>query len=190
MNGDLVTQLKLYGRVAPEGAQIAMQKAVLEIERLRANNSSFASAAICHGDRRSGLLTCPNAPCDNCLQWQRQRAERAEADAAAVRELMNAYNLGGWTDAVAPMKRALAAEAERDALRALVGTVRDIAGCELRNVSDVDVETHSREIGAQFDALQAERDALRALLADIRAEGRITGDIAVRLIAALREGEK
>jgi hypothetical protein len=36
----------------------------------------------------------------------------ARADAAAVRELMNAYNLGGWTDAVEPMKRALRAEAE------------------------------------------------------------------------------
>jgi hypothetical protein len=30
-----------------------------------------------------------------------------------------------------------------------------------------------------------EQDALRALLSDIRAEGRITGDIAVRLIVAL-----
>jgi hypothetical protein len=35
---------------------------------------------------------------------------RSEADAAAVRELMNVYNLGGWTDAEAPMKRALLAE--------------------------------------------------------------------------------
>lgn len=36
---------------------------------------------------------------------------------AAVRELLNLYNLGGWTDAVAPMKRALAAEQERDDLK-------------------------------------------------------------------------
>ena len=46
----------------------------------------------------------------------------AQAGASAVRELMNVHNLGGWTDAVAPMKRALAAEAriaelERDAAR-------------------------------------------------------------------------
>lgn len=33
-----------------------------------------------------------------------QRAERAEQDAAAVRALMNLHNLGGWTDAEAPMK--------------------------------------------------------------------------------------
>ena len=51
------------------------------------------------------------------------------AERDALRELMNVYNLGGWTDAVAPMKRALAAEsalaamtqraeaAERDAAR-------------------------------------------------------------------------
>lgn len=48
-------------------------------------------------------------------QAERNKAERelaeVRADAAAVRELMNIYNLGGWTDAVAPMKRALAAEA-------------------------------------------------------------------------------
>lgn len=42
-------------------------------------------------------------------QLQRRLAE-AQRDAAAVRELMNVYNLGGWTDAVGPMKRALAAE--------------------------------------------------------------------------------
>lgn len=42
--------------------------------------------------------------------------KRLEQELAAVRELMNVYNLGGWTDAVEPMKRALAAEA-REALR-------------------------------------------------------------------------
>jgi hypothetical protein len=46
------------------------------------------------------------------------RVQAAEASEAAIRELMNVYNLGGWTDAVAPMKRALAAEAERDAAQA------------------------------------------------------------------------
>lgn len=35
-------------------------------------------------------------------------AARKETD--AIRELMNVYNLGGWTDAIGPMKRALAAE--------------------------------------------------------------------------------
>lgn len=44
-------------------------------------------------------------------------ADAYKADAEAVRELMNVYNLGGWTDAVAPMKRALLAE---KALQAIV----------------------------------------------------------------------
>ena len=35
-----------------------------------------------------------------------------EKELAALRELMNCYNLGGWTDALEPMKRALKAEAE------------------------------------------------------------------------------
>jgi hypothetical protein len=45
---------------------------------------------------------------------------KVKADEAAIRELMNVYNLGGWTDALEPMKRALKAEAERDAAVALV----------------------------------------------------------------------
>lgn len=48
------------------------------------------------------------------------RADAAERETEAIRTLMNAHNLGGWTDALAPMRRALAAEAEvksvRDAL--------------------------------------------------------------------------
>lgn len=39
------------------------------------------------------------------------------AENEAIRELMNCYNLGGWTDALEPMKRALKAEAEVAALK-------------------------------------------------------------------------
>lgn len=35
----------------------------------------------------------------------------AKAECDAIRELMNCHNLGGWTDAVGPMRRALKAEA-------------------------------------------------------------------------------
>lgn len=47
------------------------------------------------------------------------RAElaRVQAELAAVRALMDCYNLGGWTDALAPMQRALAAETELAKLR-------------------------------------------------------------------------
>lgn len=37
--------------------------------------------------------------------------DEARAEVDVLRELMNAYNVGGWTDAIAPMKRALTAEA-------------------------------------------------------------------------------
>lgn len=40
------------------------------------------------------------------------RVASLQAEVEALRELMNVYNLGGWTDAVEPMKRAL--QAERD----------------------------------------------------------------------------
>lgn len=42
-------------------------------------------------------------------QVERERDE-AKRDEQAIRVLMNSYNLGGWTDALQPMKRALEAE--------------------------------------------------------------------------------
>ena len=42
---------------------------------------------------------------------------RLQSENAAIRTLMNTYNLGGWTDALGPMERALRAEAEVVALR-------------------------------------------------------------------------
>lgn len=53
-------------------------------------------------------------------------------------------------------------------LKALVGTVRDITGCEVRNIDDIGVEQHSREIGARIAKLEAENAALAALVDDAR----------------------
>lgn len=60
-----------------------------------------------------------------CPEWKiRAVVDNLRADVAALRDLLNIYNVGGWTDALAPMQRALKAEAEiarltgeRDALR-------------------------------------------------------------------------
>lgn len=46
------------------------------------------------------------------LSQLRSELERVKGERDAIRELMNSYNLGGWTDAIAPMKRALAAESK------------------------------------------------------------------------------
>lgn len=59
----------------------------------------------------------------------REALREAQASEAAIRELMNCYNLGGWTDAEAAMKRALAAESRLasagvDALEEAVKVVR------------------------------------------------------------------
>lgn len=51
------------------------------------------------------------------LAEAREQRDEAAKDAAAVRELMNVYNLGGWTDAIAPMKRALSAEHQLEQMR-------------------------------------------------------------------------
>ena len=87
-------------------AAAALDAQAEEIAQLRSANSSFASESICHGDRQNDLLTCPKSPCDNCLQWQRRRADRAEADGKTTFDL--------WC---ATLDRAVKAEAEREALR-------------------------------------------------------------------------
>ncbi len=69
---------------------------------------------------------CHYVPADFARDLERELAERtrerdeALRDAAQVRELMNVYNAGGWTDADRLMK-------ERDALRAEVERLRKIA---------------------------------------------------------------
>jgi uncharacterized membrane protein len=79
---------------------------------------------------------------DEVAALRTELAEK-EAELAAIRELMNCYNIGGWTDSIEPMKRALKAEAElaeerheneqlialRDEYEELVGNVALILGC-------------------------------------------------------------
>lgn len=79
---------------------------------------------------------------DLCSQLESELFE-AKADAAAVRELMNAYNLGGWTDAVEPMKRALRAEASGliaaaapDLLAALQHCLREHGGYTIKGETE------------------------------------------------------
>lgn len=49
--------------------------------------------------------------------------ERLKAENVAIRHLMDCYNVGGWTDAISPMERALKAEAELAAIRSQEGSV-------------------------------------------------------------------
>lgn len=73
-----------------------------------------------------------------------KRIGELEHELAAVRELMNCYNLGGWTDANAAMKRALAAEAalaertkERDALLREIDLLRaSVSPSNLRDLGE------------------------------------------------------
>jgi hypothetical protein len=63
------------------------------------------------------------------------RIAELERELVAVRTLMNCYNLGGWTDSIGPMKRALEAEAQLAECRkdsnavvgGLVGLLKSIA---------------------------------------------------------------
>jgi hypothetical protein len=59
------------------------------------------------------------------LSAERAAREQAERNEVAIRELMNMHNLGGWTDALGPMKRALEAERELSEARAEVERLRE-----------------------------------------------------------------
>lgn len=52
------------------------------------------------------------------IESLRTQLAEARAEASGIRELMNCYNLGGWTDAHALLKERDAARAEAEALRA------------------------------------------------------------------------
>lgn len=78
---------------------------------------------------------------------QAAEIEALRAEVKAIRTLMDIYTLGGWTDAVEPMKRALAAEARaerlaealRDAKEKMLAQVKWVAcdcGCERDKPAD------------------------------------------------------
>ena len=69
----------------------------------------------------------------SALQVERERAEKEKRERVAITELMNCYNVGGWTDAVGPMLRAQQAEAERDKLRAALAALKEQVEADKRD---------------------------------------------------------
>ena len=61
--------------------------------------------------RLAGQENCDGSPYDEMMEAA-EEIDRLNAELAAIRALMNCYNIGGWTDAIEPMKRAETAEAE------------------------------------------------------------------------------
>lgn len=62
-----------------------------------------------------------------CLRESAAAIESLATENAAIRALMDIYNLGGWTDSLSLLERAERAEAERDAL---LQTLREIADAD------------------------------------------------------------
>lgn len=93
-------------------------------------------------------------------------------------------------DDYAALRAALTtAERERDEARAAIGTLRELVGCRSRNVGDVDMPTHTREImeALRHRAERAERvvEAVAELAAvDVVNGGEYYDDISVQPVLA------
>lgn len=94
------------------------------------------------------LAADPNLRSTNVL-WTHARNLERERDEA--REAFNAQ-VAAWYEAVE----------QRNALAALVGTIRQWFDIPLRNVSDLTPEGHSREIGEAVETLKRQRDEWKA----------------------------
>lgn len=118
----------------PESFAESFQRNWKANEELRAENASLrATVERLEGENDQLRQDRYDASRDGLLasEWVARtgKAERERdafrADAAAFRALMDTYNLGGWTDAAGPMRRALEVEAENAALRAEVARLRE-----------------------------------------------------------------
>lgn len=135
-------------------------------ERLRARAFRLATQDM-NGD--GAALAKEAADRIDQLERELQQAQRNET---AIRELMNVYNLGGWTDAEGPMKRALAAESSISAMRKalfksdewdagynLMGALHDLKRLGADAVSITTIERVLGQIASARAALHAQQSA-------------------------------
>jgi hypothetical protein len=113
--------------MAGREAEIKLRKDILEAYAfLRANNHSIPDesleyikyAALDYSYVLWRIEQCERESDSLAKMVDDLDAEKGKlvAENAAIRALMDSYNLGGWTDALAPMERALKAESEKAAL--------------------------------------------------------------------------
>ena len=86
------------------------------------------------------------------------QVEALKRENEAIRTLMNVYNLGGWTDAIAPMERALAAEQRADSLHLQLSD--RIAAVEVQKIQIDMLEQDKAALVEQNTALRAEREEM------------------------------
>ena len=89
------------------------------------SDTPITDKAVADGNRKSALLANYNLIVERMreleiaqtalraeLEQERRAREKAERNETAIRELMNCYNVGGWTDCITLLQRAEAAEAQ------------------------------------------------------------------------------
>lgn len=100
---------------------------------------------------------------EECTEPLKRELAEAQKDAEAVRALMNCYNVGGWTDAVAPMKRALAAEAKLSALEALMADGWRLVPEELlEEILSIGLRRHRHVADLRCDRIEASLNTILA----------------------------
>lgn len=115
-------RLLLRGLAKKDGAVLRALQAIESLERrLSETQEKLAAVERELSERRLRDFARQQEFFDMQQRALAAEAERDEAkrNEAAIRELMNCYNLSGWTDAESAMKRALAAEA-------LVGELQEV----------------------------------------------------------------
>lgn len=148
---DLIESLQRQFGAAIEGRELATTLA--ERRTARAEKAEQELADLVHDMER--LHDSLNGEATGRIEAERQLRE-AKNDAAAVRELMHVYNLGGWTDAVGPMERAHDAE-------------RQLADCEAALRTQDPALNAALEQIAEREAFHCERVAdLHKKFSDMR----------------------
>ena len=121
-------------------------------------------------DEVAVAISAANGAPSRSPSWDEVRAMASELLAAREtieRVTKRTDSNKGWTATILYDEACAerdAARAEVSAAHACIGTIRDSLGCEVRNVKDVSMEQHSREIAAaaraEADMVAKQRDEL------------------------------
>ena len=114
------------------------------------------------GNPAAGVWT-PLLMCPACIASQEGEATRLRAELAAIRELMNCYNLGGWTDSLALIKERDEAIAELAECKSLLTHAGLIAAQEQHTALRTELAACMVLLDQAYKALKYHREQTRPI---------------------------